>query len=64
VKAKVDENKCQGPTLCAMAAPDFFLLSDIDGHATVASEQVPDDQEQLVRDAIGSCPEQAIAIWD
>lgn len=64
MKAKVDENKCQGHTLCAMAAPDFFLLSDIDGHATVASELVPAGQEQLVREAVGSCPEQAIAVWD
>jgi ferredoxin len=64
MKARVDENKCQGHTLCAMAAPDFFLLSDIDGHATAASEDVPADAEALVRDAAGACPEQAIVIWD
>lgn len=64
VKARVDPDKCQGHTLCAMAAPDFFLLSDIDGHATAVAEEVPTDLESAVREAYGSCPEQAIVIWD
>jgi ferredoxin len=47
-----------------MAAPDFFVLSDIDGHSTAVTEDVPPDQEEAVREAAGSCPEQAIAVWD
>ncbi|HVV31222.1 MAG TPA: ferredoxin [Mycobacteriales bacterium] len=64
MKARVDESKCQGHTLCAMAAPDFFVLSDIDGHSTAVTEDVPPDQEEAVREAAGSCPEQAIVVWD
>lgn len=64
MKARVDASKCQGHTLCAMAAPDFFTLSDIDGHASVLHEDVPDDQQDAVRQAAGSCPEQAIVITE
>jgi ferredoxin len=64
VKARVDPDKCQGHTLCAMAAPSFFLLSEIDGHSSVVSEDVPPELEQAVREAAGSCPEQAIIVSD
>jgi ferredoxin len=58
----VDPDKCQGHTLCAMRAPSIFTLSDIDGHATAITGEVPADQEDAVREAVGSCPEQAIAL--
>lgn len=62
MKAWVDPNRCQGHTLCSMVAPDFFELSDIDGHASARSEMVPSDQAELVREAEGTCPEQAIVV--
>lgn len=62
VKVRVDSERCQGHTLCAMIAPDMFRLHDIDGTASAVSEHVPLDQEELVREAAHSCPEQAIAI--
>jgi ferredoxin len=63
VKVWVDSQRCQGHTLCAMAAPDAFALDDIDGHATAVFEDgVPADQEAAVREASLSCPERAIAI--
>ena len=46
-----------------MAAPDVFELSEIDGHASVSNEEVPTDQEEAVREAVSSCPEQAITIF-
>jgi ferredoxin len=45
-----------------MAAPDVFELSDIDGHATAIVGDVPADLEESVREAVRSCPEQAITI--
>jgi ferredoxin len=45
-----------------MIAPDSFELSDIDGTSSPVSEVVPADQEDAVREAAHSCPEQAIAI--
>jgi ferredoxin len=62
VKVWVDAERCQGHTLCKMIAPDSFELSDIDGTSSPVNEVVPGDQENAVREAVDSCPEQAISI--
>jgi ferredoxin len=64
VKVRVDSQRCQGHTLCSMIAPDSFELSDIDGSSSPVCEVVPPDQEDVVREAAHSCPEQAIFIED
>jgi len=64
VKVTVDSQRCQGHTLCAISAPEAFELSDIDGHATPASEQVAPGQEERVREAVRSCPERAISLLE
>jgi ferredoxin len=50
--------------MCALVAPDAFDLSDEDGHSTARFEVVPSDQEEAVRTAARTCPEQAIVVWD
>ena len=62
MKIRVDPEKCQGHTLCAMRAPDLFVLSDIDGHASAVVDVVPAEQEANALAAVGSCPERAIAV--
>ncbi|MGA5544592.1 ferredoxin [Mycobacterium sp. NPDC051198] len=62
MKVSVDASRCQGHTLCAMIAPDSFELDDVDGHSSPVSDVVPADQEDAVREAAHSCPEQAILI--
>lgn len=62
MKVWVDPERCQGHTLCAMIAPDSFELDDVDGHASAVNEIVPDDQQDAVREAAHSCPEQAIIL--
>ena len=64
MKVSVDGDRCQGHTLCSMIAPDSFELSDIDGTSSPVNEVVPPDQEDAVREAVHSCPEQAITIED
>ena len=64
MKVHVDSDRCQGHTLCAMIAPDSFVLDDIEGHSSAVSEDVPPDQEDVVREAAHSCPEQAITITE
>lgn len=64
MKVQVDQDRCQGHTLCAMIAPDIFELSDIDGHATAIAGDVPADLEKSVREAVASCPEKAISITE
>jgi len=62
LKVRVDSERCQGHTLCWLSAPTAFQLSDIDGHATPAFDEVPADLEEQVREAVSSCPERAISI--
>ncbi|MET8655270.1 MULTISPECIES: ferredoxin [Nocardia] len=62
MKVHVDQDRCQGHTLCAMIAPQSFELSDIDGHSSPVDESVADGQEEQVREAVHSCPERAISI--
>ncbi|HUO36436.1 MAG TPA: ferredoxin [Mycobacterium sp.] len=62
MKVWVDAQRCQGHTLCSMIAPDSFQLDDIDGHSSAVHDVVPPDQEDLVREAAHSCPEQAIFV--
>jgi len=62
MRIAVDPDKCQGHTLCAMRAPKLFELSDIDGHSTAVDGDVPAGEEAAARDAINSCPEQAIYV--
>jgi ferredoxin len=64
VKVRVDSDRCQGHTLCSMIAPESFELDDIEGHASAVTEDVAPDQEDAVREAAHSCPEQAILIRD
>jgi ferredoxin len=64
MKVRVDPDKCQGHTLCAMAAPQAFELSEFDGHSHAVREDVPPELEAAVREAAASCPEQAIVVTD
>ena len=56
----VDPERCQGHTLCAMIAPDMFQLDEVDGHSSPVTANVPAGQQDRVREAVRSCPEQAI----
>lgn len=60
MKVTVDQQVCQGHTLCAMFAPNVFELDDEDGHSNPIGGQVPPGEEEAARRAIASCPEQAI----
>ncbi|RDI56070.1 ferredoxin [Nocardia mexicana] len=64
MRVRVDQERCQGHTLCAMIAPKAFELSEIDGHSTPVDETVPADQQEQVREAVHSCPERAIAVTE
>lgn len=62
MRLRVDPDKCQGHTLCAMAAPDLFTLREEDGHAEVGDGVVPPEREEAARRAVLGCPERAIEI--
>ncbi|GAY11622.1 ferredoxin [Pseudonocardia sp. N23] len=63
MKAEVDRAMCQGHTLCHLAAPEVFALSDEDGHAYVKiSADLPAGLEAAARDAAATCPELAVRL--
>ena len=64
MRISVQEDVCQGHTLCAMAAPEVFGLREEDGHSyVIATELTPEVIEAAKRAAL-TCPEQAIVIED
>ena len=63
MKVHVDPERCQGHTLCSMIAPEAFQLDDVDGHSTaIIDGEIPADLADKAREAVRSCPEQAISI--
>lgn len=62
MRVYIDEDICQGHTLCAMVAPDVFGLRDEDGHSyLLVTEFTPEVIEAAKRGAL-TCPEQAIVV--
>jgi ferredoxin len=62
MKVRVDPDRCQGHTLCWLAAPEAFVLDDVDGHASATRDDVAPEYEAEVFEAALSCPEQAIEV--
>ena len=62
MKVRIDESRCQGHTMCALAAPDVFTIRDEDAVSTVKSEDVPAELEAQARFGADSCPERAIIL--
>ena len=66
---KYDDNKpgrfyvdreCIACDACVLAAPDHFKMHDEDGHAFVSAQPADQDEESLCREAMESCPVEAI----
>jgi ferredoxin len=60
MNAKVNQN-CIGCELCTSICPDVFKMGD-DGFAHVIVDIIPEEQEDLAREAASSCPVEAIII--
>jgi ferredoxin len=63
MKVSVDDSRCHGHQMCAIAAPDVFG-SDEYGNAVVLLDPVPVDLEPSVRRAEANCPERAITLHE
>jgi ferredoxin len=59
--AAVDAEKCCGYGLCAQGCPEVFEL-DENGFAHVHVDHVPAGSEEKAKDAVGSCPQDAVYV--
>lgn len=59
MKVKVDPDECISCGACICIAPDVYDW-DEDGKAKAIEGDVPQDQEEAAREALESCPTEAI----
>lgn len=67
MKVRIDEARCQGHTMCALAAPEVFAIRGEDAMSTVvpeASGEVPAGLQAAARLGAASCPERAVVITE
>ncbi len=60
MKAYVDQDVCIGCGMCTGIAPDSFQMND-EGKAEFIGGDVDGDKAEAVKEAIDSCPVQAIS---
>ncbi|MCX7990816.1 MAG: ferredoxin [Proteobacteria bacterium] len=60
MKVFVNEDTCIGCGLCADTCPDIFEV--IEDKAVVKISEVPENYEELVKEAKDNCPVDAISI--
>jgi len=61
MKVNVDPDLCNGCGPCVDICPEAFDLNE-EGIAMVKMDQIPDELQQLCRQAADSCPTEAISI--
>lgn len=61
MKVKVDKDLCSGDGICEELCPAVFKMND-DDQADVIVDVVPPEEEDAVREAAESCPEECIII--
>ena len=62
MKVEVDESLCSGSAACEDICPEVFQV--IDGISVVQVDEVPEELEEDVRDAVLECPMEAIIITE
>ncbi len=60
-KVSVDKSVCIGSAICIAIAPDRFVLDERQRSGPVEAEIDPDE---VARDAVASCPSEAISLVD
>jgi ferredoxin len=64
MKLSLDTAICTGHGLCYASAPDLFIDDD-QGYGHLLDDGiVPDGKQQEAREAVGICPEGAVAVDD
>ncbi len=63
MRVVVDFDLCESNALCMGVAPEVFEVRD-DDFLYILDEHPPEDLREKVRDAVHSCPKNAISIED
>ncbi|GAA3161221.1 ferredoxin [Rhodococcus erythropolis] len=61
MKIIVDRGRCTGIGICESVSEDYFEVAD-DGSLILHKELVDDDDKNLVREAVRSCPAKALTL--
>jgi ferredoxin len=61
MRASIDRSGCIACELCATTCPKVFRMAD-DGLAEVYTDPVPEDAEDLAREAAEGCPVGVITV--
>ena len=64
MKVTIDADRCQGHQMCAVMAPDLFGSDDYGSGIVLGDGSVPPELQAAARQAVLSCPEQAISVED
>jgi ferredoxin len=62
-KIKVDFDLCESNAMCEALAPGHFEVDD-DDYLQIIDENVTDENQGLIEQAVASCPKSAISIVD
>ena len=63
MRVEVNLDLCESNAVCVGVAPDIFDLGD-DDLARVQVDDVPQDRESDVREAVGLCPKIALTLHE
>jgi ferredoxin len=64
MRVTIDADRCQGHQMCAVMAPDLFGSDDLGNGIVLGDGTVPAELQAAARQAVLSCPEQAISVED
>lgn len=61
MKVRVDLDLCIGSGMCTTYVPQLFELAQDGTHVVLLDENVPEELESAVDDAVACCPVEAIS---
>lgn len=61
---EIDLPRCVSGGMCALTAPEVFDQDDVLGRVVLLRQDPGVEHEEAVRDAVASCPSQAILLHE
>lgn len=64
MRVAIDTSRCQSYGNCVLSAPDVFDLDDDAGFAVILQDHPGEELHPGVREAVRSCPVEALSLHD